>query len=333
MTNYVSLSTDPAPTYAALSPVTARLWRRHGWTPVFHVLDDPVGWGTQFGLAVLAELEAAGAFVARVARVDPLSVPNAMRVARLLAAGLEFVAPDDFVVMADVDMWPLIGSFFAPDADDVTIHARRGLYHAWTNPEEPLPPVPPERLHAANWRFAMCYVGARAFVWRERLPLDGDTPTARLRALLAAAVVPDQPDVTNAALVPGMTHFVELDERILARAILGSPRSAGPLVGQGRGRWQQGELLMTDPVDAPQLTGHVRLARGLQMDSTRYPRDAFDFITPRFHAEHVRPWHCLDIARAVAPELDGWLTDWRHRAEAAITADEGTLWPEHVEGR
>mgnify|MGYP001570709840 CR=1 FL=1 len=93
MRRYVSLSVDAAPTYAALAPVTVRLWKRLGYTAILHIHED--GWGTPFGELVLREISGTGAAIVGVPTVPPLSIPNTMRAVRLVAAAVNGLELDD----------------------------------------------------------------------------------------------------------------------------------------------------------------------------------------------------------------------------------------------
>lgn len=324
MSRYVSLATDAAPTYAVHAPVVARLWKQLGYDAIVHVHE--AGWENDFGRLILHELAQVGARVIPTPVLPPLVGGNIMRVARLLAAAQSFVHADDFVLCADMDMYPLSRSFFAVSAPFIAL---RALYHEWLMPAASVPPDVLDRLPQllpGSYRFTMSYFGATGKIWRELFDLVPDDVTESLRRLLVN--------------VDPTYHNVDLDETLLSAVVLRSPRAMGDLLRQPDfadcRHWRQGELHLIDPVYAPNLTGHDHMPRGLLRLADGYrgqgtpPEGAIDFIPPRFSDDSSggRGWWCFDVATAYYPQEAAWLAEYRTAAKAIVEAENrAALWP------
>lgn len=305
MARFVSLSIDAAPTYAAWAPVTARLWRRIGYTPIVHTVGD--GWDAPFAQLVLRQLEALDAWIVPVARQPPLSVANTARAVRIVAASHAALAPDDFVLMADVDMLPLNREFFDRRESFLVL---RPLYHVWERHGDAAPGlVTTERMTAGAWQFPMCYPGATTRIWRELWPMAVGDAAASLRSVLDTGHVEDRSDY---------------DERCVSHWFLGRV-ATDPIVQQAPGRWSKGELVLVDPVDAPHLSMYSpTMPRGLlrlrDLDIPAYRErhpGAIDFIPCRFPIGH-HPWEDFDVASLYYPEEADAINAYRRAAMALI---------------
>ena len=294
MTRYVSLATDAAPPYAIHAPVAARLWLRLGYKTIIHV-EDTEKWRCQFGDLVIGELSAIGAAIVRCPVTPPLSVANTMRAVRLVAPWVNGLVDDDFILMADVDMYPLSRTFFSNPADFTVL---RALYASWLACTAPPPVVDWSRVNADCWRFQMCYAGALVRIWRELWDLPLCDSHAALRKLLEGTY----------------GDAVDFDEAKLSYAFLSAKRAQGEWKTiDEAGVWQRGELVFVDPMNLPLLSKYYNMPRGLigPEDRSDHP-EAVDFIPPRFGRENFS-WWCFDIAKHYWPEEREWLTGYQDR--------------------
>lgn len=307
---YVSLSCDHAPTYAAWAPVAARLWKRLGYDAIVQI--EAAAWDSDFCRLVLDELR--DAKVRQVERAVPLSVPNTMRLARLVAPAHADLDPNSFVLMADVDMLPLSRTFFA-DRDGLV--ALRAMYHHWEaiGNAGAAADIPESLLVPGSWRFAMCYAGATVAMWRELLGLIPGAPAASLAALVGERT-DDPPD---------------LDEIKMSAAFL-NRASGAPLTAVSDGVWQKGELQLVDPVRAPLLSMYASVPRGMlrlqDLDVDAYHvRDerVIDFIPARF-SQAALPFHQFGVARIYFPEEAEWLIGYESKLRSAIVTGGPSLW-------
>lgn len=307
---YVSLSCDRAPTYAAWAPVAARLWKRLGYDAIVQI--EAAAWDSDFCRLVLDELR--DAKVKMVERAVPLSVPNTMRLVRLVAASYAELEASDFVLMADVDMLPLSRTFFV-DRDGLV--ALRAMYHFWeaVGNAGVAPELPGEMLVPGSWRFAMCYAGATVTMWRELLGLIPGAPAASLAALVGERA-DDPPD---------------LDEIKMSAAFL-NRASGAPLMAVADGVWKKGELQLVDPVKAPLLSAYASVPRGMlrlqDLDVDAYHvRDerVIDFIPARFSMAAL-PFHQFSVPSVYFPEEAEWLGQYEVRLRAALATGGPSLW-------
>lgn len=300
---YVSLSTDHAPTYAAWAPVAARFWRRVGYRSIVHV--ERGGWDSAFGELVLGELAAAGAVLVRVEAAAPLSVVDTMRVVRLVAAGNGAVGPDDFVLMADVDMLPFDEAFFA---DRGGLIALRALAYGWA--KLPIGQNAPT-IGASSWRLPMCYVGAPANVWRTILPIERD-PVAAVNAIRR--------------MQPGCDGY-NLDETLMSRVVFERAGDA-PVEAVSGGVWRKGDLQLVDPIHAPHRSQRRKIQRGMigawSDEVARRERidGMLDFMPARFE-RGANVLGDLDVAAVYAPDEKPWIDRYRSHLQTVL---EPALW-------
>lgn len=145
--------------------------------------------------------------------------------------------------------------------------------------------------------------GAMVEIWRELFPeIEVGDPAGSL-----ARLVGDTPDQ------------IDLDETLLSRRFLASPRAAGPVkVIDGAGVWRKGELTLVDPLDLPLLSEYYNMPRGmLRLDDLWYPalgtpkpEEAVDYIPHRF-PPGSKPFRCFDVVAAYFPEERAWLDAYR----------------------
>jgi hypothetical protein len=131
----------------------------------------------------------------------------------------------------------------------------------------------------------MCYAGATAEIWSELFP-SGDWSAYDSNCW-------DEEALTARAL-----HRVRGQE----------------FEEVARGHWRKGDLHFVDPLDAPLLSSHYDMPRGMirlgdnwKPGGNHGPRpDAIDFIPPRWYT-HDMPWWTIDAVKEYYPELSEWL--------------------------
>lgn len=163
MKRYVVLSTNLNENYLFFAPLTAAVWKRHGFEPLVVL----VGYGLEWqhvprGKLVIERLRDAGAYCCHT--LHRTGAPRAStemvttsQLVRIYGANIPYeVAPgtkiedDDYLLTSDIDMWPL-GPWPGHMVADDRAHLYNGAaYHDQSHPQYP-----------------MCYVGARARIWRE----------------------------------------------------------------------------------------------------------------------------------------------------------------------
>lgn len=293
----VSLASDHLGTYAVLLPIAAKLWETLGYTPIVqHSLRDD----NPFEQAVLAWTVGDKY---RIAAREPLSLPNTMRAVRLFA--WELADSGDFILTADVDMFPLSRTFFADPPPHVLL---RACWYLWLGNEGREPFFDPARLEPTGdpscpyrSHFAMCYAGATKEIWRE-LFQSGTWPAHD----------------TNS-----------WDEEALTARVLDRVRGQ-PFAELGRGRWRKGDLHFVDPLDAPLLSEYRDMPRGMIRLGDIWkpamgpaPEGAIDFIPPRF-TQYDRPAWIFPAVRLYFPELGDWLDGYYRVLDETMGS---AVWP------
>lgn len=267
-------------TYAALLPIAAKLWETLGYTPlVQHTLSRT----NDFESAIL---DWTVGHKVRVETIPPLSRANTMRAIRLFAAHLDVVADDDFVLMSDVDIFPVSRSFFAAPPGDLVMF-RAAWYH-WLGNGGNEPDFDPKRFERPfRAHFAMCYAGATVSIWRELFP---------------QVVFPSEDTATwdELELTRRVLEFVEGREFREHR----------------KGHWQKGVCHFVDDMTGPCLSSYRDMPRGLigvedRTIAETYQADAIDWIPPRF-TQFDKPEWIFPALRGFYPELAGWLDGYHN---------------------
>ncbi len=299
MKRYVSLSCDAKPTYAWLLPVAAKLWETIGYVPV---VQHMLGEDNAFERAVLAWTPG---LKFRVSERPPMSVANTMRALRLYAWPHVSDA-DDFILTADVDIFPLNRAFFQESYSHVAL---RAAWYLWLGRPDGTEPVisadtfewTPAWYEVPRMRFAMCYVGLPRAVWMTLFPRNAEE-AAQYGTEAALGRMPsfwagyDDPSWDES----------ELTQRLM-RLVAGQPFQT-----LGRGRWKKGDLHLVDPLDAGLLSAYKNMPRGLlrlgDLWTPRHgprPESAIDFIPPRM-ARHDHSLWIFDVVKLWYPELSAW---------------------------
>jgi hypothetical protein len=161
----VVLSATLDPVYSFFAPLTALVWRRvAAFEPLLLLVGHEDEWRSHASAQrVLAEA-VRYAEVVFVPRVSGASDHTLAQVARLCAGALDGVAEDDYLLVSDVDLWPL--SVQLDRAADPSY-----AFHIF-NADAYLP---------NEDRFPMCHLGGRRAVWREVFSLDDGLPAALAR--------------------------------------------------------------------------------------------------------------------------------------------------------
>lgn len=184
------LSATDDPRYAFFAPLTARLWRDVAvHEPLVLLVGDEAAWCGGARTALVLDRVREVAEVAFVPRVPGVADHTVAQVARLLAAALPGDG-GDYLLVGDVDMWPLDRAHFAPRDPAYAFHALHA--DAYGRGAERLP---------------MCYLGATRAAWRDLLELGA------LSLPEALARIPWPPD--------GDWHF---DERYVSARLLALPQ-------------------------------------------------------------------------------------------------------------
>lgn len=138
---YAVVSTDCHPHYSFFAPLTAEMWRRIGYEPLVLLCGD-----FDPAMHVVADhLSRLGVRTERVHALSGYRTSTLAQVGRMY--GFALAAPEDYVIVSDIDMWPLRADWF-------TRHEAPAGHLAL--------------LYANNrQRFPMCYVAGQATVWRE----------------------------------------------------------------------------------------------------------------------------------------------------------------------
>lgn len=298
---FVVLATDAAaPSYAVWAPVAARVWRLCGWEPL--LLCHAEHWDTTlWGREIRRELDVVAATMLDVVTCPPMGVPNTMRCSRLAAAAWSVLRDDDVLLTSDVDIIPVDKTFFhAPPSEAFSL---RSHYQAWLALSDRS--FLASEIEPGNFRLAMCYCGATAACWRRLFP----------------EIEVGDVNKSIARIFTGRGDSTDNDEVVLSfRFLSGWP---GPTVEECPGQWRRGELLLTDPVHAPNLYCGPAIPRGLAIHGAggcgrgTPALGCIDWIPGRFEAGS-RPWSDVHAVGLLHPELKEWVTGYLHRMKELL---------------
>jgi hypothetical protein len=153
--------------YAFFLPLTVRAWRRIGFIPLVLIhtgVDDKnMARGERVDMIteyVIREVLKGGGRVEYI-QSRASDFVNFIQTARLFAYLLPQVRPQDYIMMSDVDIWPIKASFFFEP-----LKTRKAVY-VYNMPTKPWDQIP------------MCYVMANGTIWAELMevprPIDDGT--------------------------------------------------------------------------------------------------------------------------------------------------------------
>jgi hypothetical protein len=155
------LSATLDPTYAFFAPLTARVWRRVAdCGVVLFLIGSEASWRRDPRGSVVLEALPNGTDIVFVPQRVGVPDYTLAQVVRLCAAALEG-APDDWLVVGDVDLWPVGDSHRAALGAGDEFHVRNADAYGADMP-----------------RFPMCYLGGRRRAWRKTFGLDADLERA-----------------------------------------------------------------------------------------------------------------------------------------------------------
>lgn len=203
MRRVAALSVDANPVYAWFVPLCALMWRHvAGFETSVLVVDSP---DRALDPRLERRMAEAGALVRRCG-VPPTGAAAASQLVRLFTCVAPGVEPDDYLVTADADAWPLASAPFQPSGAPVDL-----LY-------------PDAADRAETPYFPMGYIGARASAWREFMGVTTSTPEGALADLYRS----------DATLLAGHTGW-NYDETLVTRRLKAWPGLASARVVRRRG--------------------------------------------------------------------------------------------------
>jgi len=167
-TDRVVISADGNPAFAFYLPITALMWREVGCLqPLVIMLGaiPPLVVDRTFAIVPPGD-----ALMMTAPRCCGLAA--ASQLVRLLAYLAPSVHPDDYLLIGDVDAWPLQAAAFAPPPDDLFL-----MYDTSTQLDRPGISTP---------AYPMGYIGAQARLWREFMRVDEATLGLGLERLFAS---------------------------------------------------------------------------------------------------------------------------------------------------
>ena len=172
ISRYVLFSTDVNKTYAFYSAMTAKLWKRCGYNPVCVVVGTQAEWLADPALALaLNKMIEVGTRIVWVPAMEGQRTGTVAQNARLYAGAIDGFWDQDYILTADVDMWPLNRDAFLknkarvdrahmkdPQAPgEVNPITRFSIWfsNAYTPQEDGLQTYP------------ICYLGSEHWSWRQ----------------------------------------------------------------------------------------------------------------------------------------------------------------------
>lgn len=168
---YISInSSDPNDTYSFFIPIVARAWKRLGYSPVSLLLGKEQLWTSNPKDAFCLQKTKEESQVFFVSGVDGYRNATVMQVCRVVASAIQSFHEDDYLLTSDVDMIPLSGSYFKSQ----DIQKRFHIFSADAYADITKGLFPP--------KFPMCYLGARAGLWRDIMGIrtDFDSEVAKV---------------------------------------------------------------------------------------------------------------------------------------------------------
>jgi hypothetical protein len=147
MVNRVVLSSDANPAYAFYVPLTALMWREVGG---YHPLVLSLGPLPRIVIERTTEI-IRNTDIVEVVKPDCCGMQAATQLVRLLAYLAPGVEPDDWLLMGDVDAWPLLAEPFQRPLKEAHL-----MYDASTQLDIPGKTTP---------AYPMGYIAARASLW------------------------------------------------------------------------------------------------------------------------------------------------------------------------
>lgn len=150
--NRVVLACDVNPSYAFTIPIACLAWSVRGYRPLLLLVGEPSEWldVRHLRLAVHRAREV-GAEIYWLGNFSGSRSSTAAQCSRIFAASAPGIADDDFLTTSDVDMLP-VGPWVGGGVDE-----KKALHLWYSN----------AYAGSSYVHFPMCFVGAKAKVWRE----------------------------------------------------------------------------------------------------------------------------------------------------------------------
>lgn len=170
---YAVLSSDIHNNYSFFVPLATRAWKRLGWTPLCILVGSKEAWkeNSRAGF-VLSETDPKDIALFTLP-AEGYRVSTTAQLVRLLAASIPKIKDTDYLLTSDIDMIPLEESHFLQQdwsmdfnilGADAYADLTKGLF-------------PP--------KFPMCYLGARASVWKDVMNLKTEDMAEEVKRALA----------------------------------------------------------------------------------------------------------------------------------------------------
>ena len=108
--DHVMLSVTRDRRYLFFAPLTALVWAQHGFHPIVFLSGEAHEWTTRQGavmMSMLGELQTAGVLTIVPVTCSPSDEIFVSQMVRLYGSALGSLDPESWVVVNDIDMWPL----------------------------------------------------------------------------------------------------------------------------------------------------------------------------------------------------------------------------------
>jgi hypothetical protein len=155
MSRLVVISSDVNETYSFFLPIASMAWRKCGWKPLHILVGDPALWGSHPTTEFVIRQILGNGPMEFVPPDENHKVSTTAQVVRLLASAIPALEDSDYILTSDVDMLPLNAEYFQHQDWSMDFHAFGA--DAYADITKGL--FPP--------KFPMCYLGARAGIWRD----------------------------------------------------------------------------------------------------------------------------------------------------------------------
>ena len=158
MQKYAVISTDFGHLYSFFMPITAMLWKNHiGFDTISILIGNQDIWNKRKeGKLIYEETMKYSSKIKFLPVVPKMKSASTAQVSRIFASAHTEINDDDYLLSADVDMFPLHKKWFNEQDDSKRLHIRNAQH--WKNVK----------------RFAICYVGGKAITWREIMNIRQD---------------------------------------------------------------------------------------------------------------------------------------------------------------
>ena len=155
MIRYVVNTTNDNDTYSFFMPLSCMIWKKIiGYKPIALFVGSEVKWmSTRIGAFIVSESR-------KFAQVHFISLKNKIQtstiaqVSRLYAAAIPDLNNEDYIIISDVDTFPINRDWFY--SNDLEKD-----FHVWNR-----------NVFDNQQRFAMCHLGAKVKIWRKIMKIN-----------------------------------------------------------------------------------------------------------------------------------------------------------------